>query len=93
MAFGPITGGALLEHYWYGSIFLVNIPIVLVTLISGHFLIPKLDAEVRHRFDTRGVLLSTAGVTLLVLAIIEGPQWGWAVARHPGVLRRSRPCS
>jgi EmrB/QacA subfamily drug resistance transporter len=81
VAFGPITGGALLEHFWYGSIFLVNLPIVVVTFIGGHFLIPKLEAEGRHRFDTRGVLISTAGVTLLVLAIIEGPQWGWSSAR------------
>ena len=35
VAFGPITGGALLEHFWYGSIFLVNVPIVIVTLIAG----------------------------------------------------------
>jgi EmrB/QacA subfamily drug resistance transporter len=78
VAFGPITGGALLEHFWYGSIFLVNIPIVVVTVISGHLLIPKLRTEVRHRFDTPGVLISTAGVSLLVFGIIEGPQWGWA---------------
>src|ERR1700722_18406594 len=77
VAFGPITGGALLEHFWYGSIFLVNVPIVVVTLIGSYLLIPKLEAEARHRFDTRGMLISTAGVTLLVLAIIEGPQWGW----------------
>jgi len=77
VAFGPITGGALLEHFWYGSIFLVNVPIVVATLLGSHLLIPKLKAEARHRFDTRGVLISTAGVTLLVLAIIEGPQWGW----------------
>jgi EmrB/QacA subfamily drug resistance transporter len=80
VAFGPITGGALLEHFWYGSIFLVNLPIVVITFIGGHFLIPKLESEVRHRFDSRGVLISTAGMTLLVLAIIEGPQWGWASA-------------
>jgi DHA2 family multidrug resistance protein-like MFS transporter len=78
VAFGPITGGALLEHFWYGSIFLVNVPVVIVTLISGQLLIPKLAAERRRRFDTRGVVISTAGVSLLVLAIIEGPQWGWA---------------
>ncbi len=83
VAFGPITGGALLEHFWYGSIFLVNIPIVVVTVIGGHFLIPKLEPEARNRFDTRGVVISTAGVLLLVLAIIEGPQWGWAA---PGTL-------
>lgn len=77
VAFGPITGGALLEHFWYGSIFLINVPIVIVTLVAGQFLIPRLSHPVASRFDTRGVLLSTIGVTLLVLAIIEGPQWGW----------------
>jgi EmrB/QacA subfamily drug resistance transporter len=80
VAFGPITGGALLEHFWYGSVFLVNVPIVIVTFIGGQFLIPKLPAEIKHRFDNRGVLISTAGITMLVLAIIEGPQWGWMAA-------------
>jgi EmrB/QacA subfamily drug resistance transporter len=78
VAFGPITGGALLEHFWYGSIFLVNVPIVIVTLIAGQLLIPRLSRITTHPFDIRGVILSTAGVTALVLAIIEGPQWGWA---------------
>jgi EmrB/QacA subfamily drug resistance transporter len=77
VAFGPIVGGALLEHFWYGSIFLVNLPIVAVTLLAGQLLIPRLPRVRLHRFDVRGVVLSTAGVTALVLAIIEGPQWGW----------------
>ena len=78
VAFGPIVGGALLEHFWYGSIFLVNIPIVVVTLVAGGFLVPRLPKVAQHRFDVRGVVISTVGITLLVLAIIEGPQWGWA---------------
>jgi MFS family permease len=77
VAFGPVVGGALLEHFWYGSIFLVNIPIVVITLIAGQLLIPRLPRVRPHRFDWRGMLLSTGGVTALVLAIIEGPQWGW----------------
>lgn len=80
VAFGPITGGALLEHFWYGSIFLVNVPIVIVTLIAGQVLIPRLPKITDHPFDIRGVLISTVGVTMLVLGIIEGPQWGWASA-------------
>jgi EmrB/QacA subfamily drug resistance transporter len=80
VAFGPITGGALLEHFWYGSIFLVNVPIVIITLLGTVFLIPKLDPLEHHRFDTRGTIISTVGVSLLVLAIIQGPQWGWASA-------------
>src|ERR1700684_2505200 len=78
VAFGPIVGGALLEHFWYGSIFLVNVPIVIITLIAGQMLIPRLPRLAAHPFDVRGVVISTAGVTALVLAIIEGPQWGWA---------------
>src|SRR5580700_9309258 len=77
VAFGPVVGGALLEHFWYGSIFLVNVPIVAVTLIAGGLLIPRLPRIRQHRFDVRGVVVSTAGVTALVLGIIEGPQWGW----------------
>ena len=77
VAFGPVVGGALLEHFWYGSIFLVNVPIVVVTLVAGQALIPRLPKVASHRFDFRGVLISTVGVTSLVLAIIEGPQWGW----------------
>jgi DHA2 family multidrug resistance protein-like MFS transporter len=77
VAFGPVVGGALLEHFWYGSIFLVNVPIVVVTFIAGQALIPKIPKVAAHSFDYRGMLLSTAGVTSLVLAIIEGPQWGW----------------
>jgi EmrB/QacA subfamily drug resistance transporter len=77
VAFGPVVGGALLEHFWYGSIFLVNVPIVMVTFIAGQALIPKIPKVASHSFDYRGMLLSTAGVTSLVLAIIEGPQWGW----------------
>jgi MFS family permease len=80
VAFGPIVGGALLQHFWYGSIFLVNVPIIAVTLVAGQILIPRLEVGERHRFDVRGVLVSTAGVTALVLAIIEGPQWGWGSA-------------
>jgi len=83
VAFGPITGGALLEHYWYGSVFLINIPLVAVTLLGGQLLIPNVSYQRPGSFDTRGVLVSTAGVTLLVLAIIEGPDWGWTA---PGTL-------
>jgi EmrB/QacA subfamily drug resistance transporter len=78
VAFGPVVGGALLEHFWYGSIFLVNVPIVVVTFVAGQALIPKIPKVTAYRFDIRGVFISTIGVTSLVLGIIEGPQWGWA---------------
>jgi EmrB/QacA subfamily drug resistance transporter len=83
VAFGPIVGGALLEHFWYGSVFLVNLPLVAITFVGGQMLIPKLSYERPGRFDTSGVLVSTVGVTALVLGIIQGPQWGWTA---PGTL-------
>ncbi|HTU36473.1 MAG TPA: MFS transporter, partial [Acidimicrobiales bacterium] len=49
VAFGPVVGGALLEHFWYGSIFLVNVPIVIVTFIAGQALIPRLPRVAAHR--------------------------------------------
>jgi len=48
-----------------------------VTLIAGQLLIPRLPRIRQHPFDWRGMVISTAGLTSLVLAIIEGPQWGW----------------
>ncbi len=77
VAFGPITSGALLEHFWYGSIFLINLPIVVVAMVAGQVLIPKIGHVHPGRFDFAGTVVSTIGVSLLVLAIIQGPQWGW----------------
>jgi EmrB/QacA subfamily drug resistance transporter len=77
VAFGPITGGFLLEHFWWGSVFLVNVPIVIVALVAGAFLVPtSRDPEV-GRFDVVGMLLSISGIGLLVFTVIEGPRWGW----------------
>ena len=56
VASAPSWAGALLEHYWYGSVFLVNIPLVLLCVIGGQVLIPKLRYERPGRFDLRGGL-------------------------------------
>ncbi len=77
VAFGPIVGGALLEHFWYGSIFLVNVPIVVVTLIAGQVLIPRLPASVPTASTAEAWCSRRPASPPLVLAIIEGPQWGW----------------
>jgi EmrB/QacA subfamily drug resistance transporter len=77
VAFGPITGGFLLEHFWWGSVFLVNVPIVAVALTAGALLVPtSRDPEV-GRFDVLGTVLSIGAVGLLVFTVIEGPHWGW----------------
>ena len=77
VAFGPVTGGFLLEHFWWGSVFLVNVPIVAVALIAGWFIVPTSRDPESGRFDLLGTLLSITGVGLLVYTVIEGPRWGW----------------
>ena len=77
VAIGPIVGGLLLEHFWWGSIFMVNIPVVIVAIALGAFLVPESRDPKVGRMDYRGLVLSAAGVGLVVWAIIEGPSWGW----------------
>lgn len=77
-ALGPISGGLLLEHFYWGSIFLVNIPIVIFALVAGVFLIPTSKDPSNNAVDVVGALLSIVGLVSLVFAIIEGPQKGWS---------------
>ncbi len=83
IAVGPIVGGSLLVHFWYGSIFLVNIPIVLVALVASALVVPESKSPGARALDVGGLALGTLGVTALVLAIIQGPSWGW---RSPATL-------
>jgi EmrB/QacA subfamily drug resistance transporter len=83
VAIGPITGGLLLEHFWWGSIFMVNIPVAIIAIALGAFLLPESRDTGVGPFDFRGLVLSAAGVGLIIWAIIEGPSWGWT---SPGIL-------
>lgn len=74
IAIGPITGGVLLEHFWWGSVFLVNVPIVVVALAAMVLLVPDSRDPRPGRLDPPGVLLSIAGLVLLVYGIIKGGQ-------------------
>ena len=76
-ALGPLTGGFLVEHFYWGSVFLVNIPIVIVGLIAGIFLIPESKDPAAPRLDPVGAVLSIAALSLLLFAIIEAPTKGW----------------
>ncbi|MGW6460677.1 MFS transporter, partial [Streptomyces sp. NPDC055078] len=69
---GPITGGFLLEHFWWGSIFLVNVPVVIVALAGMAVLVPDSRDPAPGRMDPAGVLLSIVGLVLLVYGIIRG---------------------
>jgi EmrB/QacA subfamily drug resistance transporter len=77
---GPITGGTLLSHFWWGSVFLVNIPIVVAGLIAGYFLIPDSRDPTAPKLDPLGALLSIAALGTLLWAVIEAPSHGWGSA-------------
>ncbi|WLQ43425.1 DHA2 family efflux MFS transporter permease subunit [Streptomyces laculatispora] len=72
IAIGPITGGLLLEHFWWGSIFLVNVPVVVIALIAMVVLVPDSRDPRPGRLDPIGVVLSIIGLVLLVYGIIRG---------------------
>ncbi|UUN26559.1 DHA2 family efflux MFS transporter permease subunit [Streptomyces sp. FIT100] len=72
IALGPLTGGLLLEHFWWGSIFLVNVPVVIVGFAAMVLLIPDSRDPGPGRIDPVGVLLSIVGLALLVYGIIHG---------------------
>jgi DHA2 family multidrug resistance protein-like MFS transporter len=72
IAVGPITGGLLLDHFWWGSVFLINVPIVVAGVIGVLLVVPESRSPVRARVDAGGVLLSIAGLILLTYGIIEG---------------------
>ena len=76
-ALGPVTGGFLVEHFYWGSVFLVNLPIVALGLVAGFFLIPNSKDPHPLSLDPLGALLSIVGLVALLYAIIEGPDKGW----------------
>jgi EmrB/QacA subfamily drug resistance transporter len=77
---GPVTSGILLGHFWFGAVFLINVPICALALVSGHFLVPKSRDPQEARLDPVGALLSIAGIVALVYGLIEAPDKGWASA-------------
>ncbi|MGI8330652.1 MFS transporter [Actinomadura scrupuli] len=74
---GTIIGGYLLDHFWWGSIFLVNIPVAGIALLAAVLLIPETRAAVAPRTDVIGLLLSTGGLLAVVYGTIEQPERGW----------------
>ncbi|MER6998297.1 MFS transporter [Streptomyces sp. NPDC000410] len=84
IAIGPITGGLLLEHFWWGSIFLINVPIVVIALVAMTLLVPDSRDPDPGRLDPLGVVLSIVGLVLLVYGIIRGGEL--ADFTGPGVL-------
>jgi EmrB/QacA subfamily drug resistance transporter len=80
IALGPVAGGWLLERFWWGSIFLVNVPIATLALAAGAVLVPESRDPAAGRPDPIGVLLSIGGLLALMYGVIEAPTKGWTGA-------------
>jgi EmrB/QacA subfamily drug resistance transporter len=74
VALGPLLGGVLVDHYWWGSVFLVNLPVVAAALIGVVLLVPNPRPAARRRPDPIGLLLSTVGLASLAYGFIEAGQ-------------------
>ena len=78
MPIGPLVGGYLLENFWWGSVFFINVPIVAVALIAGAVLVPESRNPIKRGIDILGAVLSIITLSSLVFAIIEAPSRGWS---------------
>ena len=76
-ALGGVTSGWLLQHFWWGSIFLTNVGVVAIALVAGYFLVPSSRRDGHATLDPVGALLSIAGLGTLIYTIIEAPDHGW----------------
>ncbi|MGZ4767561.1 MAG: DHA2 family efflux MFS transporter permease subunit [Ilumatobacteraceae bacterium] len=81
VALGPIAGGFLLEHFWWGSVLLINVPICAIAIALGWRILPESKDEHAPRLDLGGLALSIIAVGTLVYSVIEAPQVGWASVR------------
>ncbi len=75
---GPIVGGWLLQHFWWGSVFLINVPLVVVGLLAVLALVPETRAATRSRLDLPGVVLSAAGMLCFTYGFIRFGDTGWS---------------
>lgn len=78
IALGPILGGLLLAHYWWGSVFLINVPIAALGAACALLLVPNSRNPAAAAPDVVGALLSIAGLGLVLWSLIEAPVRGWS---------------
>jgi MFS transporter len=80
---GPLVGGVLLDHFWWGSVFLLNVPIAALGVVAALLIIPETRGP-SGRPDLLGALLSTVGMTALVWGVISSAKDGWSSAQTVG---------
>jgi EmrB/QacA subfamily drug resistance transporter len=86
VALGPIVGGWLLERFWWGSIFMVMVPLAALVAVLAAWRVPPSRDPHAARLDLPGLVLSAAGMGLIVYGVIQAPGWGWASPVSIGVL-------
>src|ERR1700683_182304 len=74
---GPILGGWLLDHFWWGSVFLINVPVVLIAIVAVVTLMPESSGGSAFSLDITGILVSSAGLVLVTYGIIRAGNYGW----------------
>jgi len=74
---GPIVAGLLLQHFWWGSVFLVNLPVIALALVAVLLFLPETTGARSRRLDIVGILLTSVGMLAGTFGIIEGPERGW----------------
>src|SRR5262252_9030558 len=77
---GPILGGWLLDHYWWGSVFLINVPVVIIAIAAVTVLMPESRGESMPRMDLTGIIISAFGLTSLTYGLIRAADRGWTDA-------------
>ena len=87
---GPIITGYVLGHFWFGSAFLVYLPVIALAFVGGWFVVPKSRDPDESRLDPIGALLSIVGVSTLVFGLIQAPAGGMGRAGHPRGVRDRR---
>jgi MFS transporter, DHA2 family, multidrug resistance protein len=83
---GPLVGGSLLDHFWWGAVFLINVPVVAFALVAVAFLMPESRSSERPRVDWGGVLISSVGLIALTYGVIQAGQNGWTDATALGTI-------
>jgi DHA2 family multidrug resistance protein-like MFS transporter len=78
---GPLLGGWLLDNFWWGSVFLINVPVVVAGVIALTAWLPESHGERSGRLDLGGIVVSAAGLVALTYGIIEAGDRGWGDAR------------
>jgi MFS transporter, DHA2 family, multidrug resistance protein len=78
---GPLVGGWLLDNFWWGSVFLINVPLVLLAVGAIALWVPESHGDRTRRFDPLGVLLSAGGLIAMTYGVIEAGERGWTDPR------------